>query len=464
MFIQKFVGDKSFYRRIFAVMLPILVQNVITNFVNLLDNIFVGRVGTEQMSGVAIVNQLFFVFSIVIFGAISCAGIFTAQYYGKSDHEGVRNTFRVKIIIVSIIAAITTLLFCLFDDELIGLFLHEGSKDLDLELTLNYGKQYLAVIIFQLFPFAVCMSYNSTLRETGETLVPMKSGIAAVIVNSVLNYILIFGKLGVPALGVVGAAIATVISRVSEMLIVVIWTHKNTEKCPFIAAAYSSFKIPKDLIKNILTKGMPLLINEILWSSGMATLTQRYSTRGLDAVSAVNICSTASNLFYCAYMAFSTTIGIIIGQLLGAGLNERAKEENRKIIACSTALSVVVSLVFISLSTLIPEIYNTTDTVKELATKLLIISAVLIPVNCISHATYFTMRSGGKTFITFLFDSFYTWVVIVSTAFILTEYTSLDIVSIYLIVQSLDIIKATIGIILVEKGVWMNNIVDKIKK
>ena len=177
-------------------MVPILIQNVITNFVSLLDNVMVGQVGTEPMSGVAIVNQLLFVFNLCIFGGLAGAGIFTAQFYGKGDEEGVRHTMRIKLCFARWRCWFGCGCCCSFGEALISLFLHEGKEGLDLAATLRYGKSYLAVMLLQIPPFALTQVYASTLRETGETLLPMKAGIAAVLVNLVFNYILIFGKLG----------------------------------------------------------------------------------------------------------------------------------------------------------------------------------------------------------------------------------------------------------------------------
>jgi len=138
--IRKYIGNKEFYKKVLVITLPILVQQIITNFVSLIDNIMVGQIGTEQMSGVAIVNQLIFVFNVCIFGGISGAGIFTAQFFGKGDHKGVRSTFRAKVIIVLLMTALCIGLFLTLDDELISLYLHQGQDNLDLEATLMYGK------------------------------------------------------------------------------------------------------------------------------------------------------------------------------------------------------------------------------------------------------------------------------------------------------------------------------------
>ncbi|MBR2723822.1 MAG: MATE family efflux transporter [Ruminococcus sp.] len=462
MILRKYIGTKEFYKKVFVITLPILVQQIITNFVSLVDNIMVGQIGTEQMSGVAIVNQLIFVFNVCVFGGVSGAGIFTAQYFGKGDHKGVRATFRAKVIIVSVMALICIGLFLLFDTELISLFLHKGQDNLNLDKTLAFGKEYLAIMLWQIPLFALTSAYSGTLRETGRTVPPMVGGIVAVCVNIVLDYALIFGVefVGIPAMGIIGAAIATVISRVCEFLVVVLWTHGNKDKNKFVVGAYKSFRIPKDLLFGILRKGFPLMLNEVLWSTGQAVLTQCYSVRGLEAVSALNISSTVSNLFFCAYFAFGSAISIIVGQLLGAGEIERAKDEDRKLIFCAVAVCLFIGGVMAALSPLFPQIYNTTDTVKDIATKCLLISAAMMPFHGFIHTAYFTLRSGGKTVITFLFDSVYVWVILIVAAFTLSRFTDIPIVPMYLFVQCLDIIKCVLGYILVKKGVWAKNLVE----
>ena len=271
---KKLVGDKAFYKMVLGVAVPMMIQNGITNLVSLLDNLMVGRIGTEQMSGIAIVNQLLLVFNLALFGAYSGVGIFGAQFFGCKNIKGVQQTFRFKMYLcVAIVVLGIAVLIC-GGEQLILLYLHGEGNEVALEATLHYGKQYLWVMLFGLLPFAIEEAYASTLRECGETKVPMVAGVVAVLVNLVLNTLLIFGLLGFPKLGVVGAAVATVISRYVQMLVVVIWTHRNTEKMPFIVGVYKEFNIPGQLVGNIVKRGTPLMINEVLWAAGMATLTQ----------------------------------------------------------------------------------------------------------------------------------------------------------------------------------------------
>lgn len=457
---KKLIGDRSFYRRLFAVMTPILIQNIITNFVSLLDNIMVGQVGTEPMSGVAIVNQLLFVFNLCIFGGLSGAGIFTAQFYGKRDNAGIRDTFRIKLYFSAAAIAVFCLLFLTKGEALISLFLHEGKEALNLAASLRYALDYLHVMLLQLLPFALMQVYASTLRETGETLLPMKAGIAAVFVNISFNYILIFGKLGFPAMGVVGAAAATVIARFAECAIVLIWTHRHRAEHPYITDIYRPAGVPRQLARQVTVMSFPLLVNEVLWAAGLAALNQCYSMRGLEVVSAFNISSTVSNLFFCAYLAMGTAVSIIIGQMLGEGKLEQAVDADTKLIAFSVVLSVAVGVVMAALAPLFPQIYNTTDTVKALAVQLLIVAAAMVPLHSFANVCYFTLRSGGKTAITFMFDSGMLWASSIPLAFILSRFTTLSVVPMYFIVECLTLIKVVLGFFLVKSRKWVNNLVE----
>ena len=458
--IRRFIGDKPFYRRVFAVMVPVLIQQVITNFVGLLDNLMVGQIGTEPMSGVAIVNQLLFVFALSIFGALAGPGILTAQYYGAEDDAGVRHTFRAKLYLAVLAVLIFGTVLLLRGGQLVQLFLHEGEAGLDLDATLRHGMDYLRVMLWQMLPFALVQVYAGTLRETGETVVPMKAGLIAVGVNLVGNYILIFGKLGAPALGVRGAAIATVLSRFVELAIVAVWTHRHTAQCGYIVGVFRSFRVPLSLMKHMGVLGFPLLLNELLWSSGMTTMNQCFSVRGLEVVSAENIAMTIANLFFCAFLSMGTTVSIMVGQLLGSGQTERAVDEDRKLIAFAVVLCTAVGAVMAVIAPLVPRLYNTTAPVRRLAVAFILVNAAMMPVNAFTNACYFTLRSGGRTFITFLFDSAFVWCISVPAAFVLTRYTSLPTVPVYFAVYLLDLIKCVSGYFLVKSKKWVQNLTN----
>ena len=409
---KKYIGDKHFYRMVLVVVVPIMIQNGITNFVSLLDNIMVGQVGTEQMSGVAIANQLIFVFNLCIFGAVSGAGIFGAQFYGSGDHEGVRDTLRFKLVTSLVLFLIAALVFNGAGEQLIRLYLNGEGEGVDAEKTLAYGMSYLKIMIPGLLPFVLVQSYAGTLRETGEAMLPMKAGIISVMVNLLLNYLLIFGKFGCPKMGAEGAAVATVVARFVEMAIVVVWIHRHTKENPFAHGLYKNFHIPGQLAGQIFRKGTPLMLNETLWSLGMAALMQCYSVRGLSVVAAMNISSTISNLFSIVFIAMGNAVAIIVGQLLGAGKMEEAKDTDTKLIFFSVASCAAVGVGMALFAPFFPRLYNTETLIRDMARDFIWVSAFMMPVNAFVNASYFTLRSGGKTVITFFFDCGYVWVAV----------------------------------------------------
>ena len=457
--LKRFWGSWEDYKRILSIAIPIIIQNGITNFVNLLDNIMVGQVGTVPMSGVSIVNGVLFVFNLCVFGASSGAGIFTAQFHGSGDDTGVRHTFRFKVLICLLISALGCLIFLLGGETIIGLYL-TGEGDAAMAAgAMRYGKQYLSVMLWGFLPFALSNTYSSTLRETGETVLPMVAGIVAVFVNLCLNYVLIFGHFGAPEMGVAGAALATVISRYAELAIVVVWTHLHPHRHGYIRGAYRSFYIPGKLLKGILIKGMPLLVNEFFWASGMAVQNQCYSTCGLDVVPAMNIASTLYNLGSVVFLSLGNSVGIIMGQMLGAGLDkEEIRVHNRKLMAFSTVVGGSFGLLIIAVSGAFPGMYNTTEEVRQLATLLICVNGLMMPFNSYTNASYFTLRSGGQTMVTFLFDSCFVWAVCVPLAFVLSRFTDIGILPLYFIIHATDWIKCAIGTYMIRQGKWIQNL------
>lgn len=462
-FRQKYIGDKSFYKLLLRVVLPIIAQNAVTNFVGLLDNLMVGRTGTDSMTGVSVANQIIFVFNLVVFGAVAGAGIYAAQYYGQGDHEGVKYSFRFKLLTCLFISAAGIAVFAAFGDNLVSLYVTDSAvQGCDPAATLRYGSDYMFVMLFGLVPFAISQAYSGTLRETGETIVPMTAGICAVAVNLCLNYVLIFGKLGFPMMGATGAAVATVISRYAELAIVVIWTHTHKERNPFVKGLYKSAYIPSEISKKIFVKGFPLLANEALWSLAVASISQCYSVRGLDVVGAQNISTTVSNLFNVVFMSLGLSVSIIVGQALGSGDLEKAIDLDRKLIFISVASCCVTGVLLAAIAPLFPQLYNTEPEIKSLATMFILCIAAGNPLQAFLNACYFTLRSGGKTFITFLFDSVMIWAVNYTLVFILTHYVpQMSVVMIMLCEQMSNIFKCIVGFVMVKKKKWVNNLVAK---
>ena len=458
-FQAKFIGDRNFYKMTLSLVVPVIIQNTVTNLVNLLDNVMVGHLGTAHMSGAAIANHLIFVFNLSVFGAISGAGIYGAQFIGAKDWKSFAETLRMRLLISTAIAGAAVLILTKWPEALLSLYLSGEGNPSDSLAMLSSGKQYLSTMLWGLLPFALAQCYGSALRESGETVLPMKASVIAVFVNLIFNYLLIFGKMGFPALGVQGAAFATVLSRLVELAIVAGTAHRNRLKFPFLSGLYRSFRIRGNLAGNIAVKGMPLFVNEFLWSAGMITLTQILSTKGLAVVGALNIASTLTNLFNVFFFSTGAAVAIVTGQALGAGNADLARKQVWKLLFFSVCISAVLGIVLVSSAESIARVYNTEIEVRRLAVAFMRASAVYMPAMAIANACYFAIRSGGRTVFTMLFDSVYVWAICVPYTYALVALTNMGIERIYPLSQLIHVPKAIIGIIAVSSSFWIRNLV-----
>ncbi len=452
---------REIFRRAMVLAVPMMIQNGITNAVSLVDNVMVGKLGTEAFTAVSIVGQLIFVFNLAIFGGLSGPGIYGAQYFGQKNLEGFRATVRIKHWIGFAVLLVGLPVFIFGNEFLINLYLKGESSEIDPVATMGFAKEYLAIMLWGLPPFVITQIYAGSLRETGASVKPMIAGVISVLVDVVGNYILIYGNFGFPKLGVRGAAIATVLARIVEALIVILWAFASRKKKhEFLIGLYRTMLIPKASAVRFLKKGLPIFFNEFLWAGGIAILTQCYSRRGLDIVAGLNISNALCNLLNVVFVALGNAVGILVGQTLGASRYDDAKKEAFSLMWFTGGVSAILTVILIAISGVFPNAYDTTTIVKDYAKNFIIITALFFPVQGFLNSLYFTLRSGGKTMVTFLFDSVFTWVCCVPVAFVLCNFTVLPILTIYAIVQALDFIKVTIGYILIRKGVWISNIVS----
>ena len=457
---KRLIGDRAFYRSVFTLLLPMIVQQFITSFVSLLDNIMVGRLGTEAISASSIANSVLMVFMLTIFGGMSGISIYGAQFFGKGDMDGMRHTFRMKLYFSALAVTAGILVYRFFGEGFISAFLQGSSDGGDMQLTLKKGTAYLMIMLWGLAPFAVVQSYAGTLRESGETVTPMVAGICAIGTNLFLNWVLIFGNLGAPAMGVEGAAIATVISRYVELAVVLACTYLRLDRYPFIRGAFGSLRVPGALVGRVAVTAAPLLINEVLWSLGITFINRLYSSRGLNAVAALNINGTAWNLFCVIMFSMGSAVSIMVGQKLGAGKLQEARDVDRKLIFLTEVMHIIMGGAMIAASPYIPLLYDVGPEVQDLARRLLVVAGLSLPIHSFVHVTYFTIRSGGRTLITFLFDAVYTWAVSVLLAWALCSYTDWTVVQIYFCVQFIDVIKIVIGLIMLRSDFWARNVVE----
>ncbi len=442
-----------------AIAIPVMVQIGITNFVNLLDNVMVGQLGTAAMTGVSIANQLITIFNLAVFGLVSGASIFAAQFFGKGDVENLRFSFRFKIVGALLICILGAAVFLCFPDPLVSLYLTGEGDAAAIAESLAIGKSYLLILLISFPAFAFSQSYSSTLRETGNALAPMVASMTAIFVNLGLNYVLIFGHFGAPALGTVGAAIATVIARYAETLIVILYTHKNPNKRPYAHRLYASLHIPKALLTSILKKSIPLMTNETLWALGISLLAQCYSTHGFSVMSANSICQTIYTLFSITFSALGTAVGILVGQRLGASDEDGALDTFRKLAFFGILFCTLVGALMALTAPIFPTFYKTEAEVSALATTFIRIVGLCIPMSAYAHICYYTIRAGGRTMLTFVFDSAYICGFVVPLGYLLSAL-GLSILPVFLITHLTDLGKCIIATLMIKSKIWIRNVTE----
>ena len=448
--VKTYLPDKKFFRLILSIALPMMVQNTFTNLIGLVNNITVGRLGTEQLAGVAVANQLVSVYIMCVWGAMSGAEIFGAQFHGKKDMENLRNTFRFMLLVAVAVSAVSAAIFLFWGEPLVKLYIYSDAEGSDTALALREGTRYLRLLLVSFLPLGLNMGYTSILRVNDENLIPMYASVTGVLCSLAANFLLI------PRIGILGAAAATIVSRFVEAAINIIWCHTHKERMPFLKGAFRHFRVPGRLAFQILRTGLPLTMNETVWQIGVATITQCYSVRGLSSVAAVNIASTIQFLTSVSVFALGAAVGVVMGNLLGAGDREGAERASRQLLGFSVVVGLLVSVLLTVLGPLVPFFYpKLSPEVHQIAKWLIWGEAFDAVLNSFYNAAYYIIRSGGKTVTTFIFDSGFIWGVSVTAALFIAYRTSIGIIPFYWIEKALDILKCIIVYLLVRKGSWI---------
>ena len=465
---NRYIGNRQFYRHVLGIAVPIIIQNGITNFVSLLDNIMVGQVGTIPMSGVSIVNGLIFVFNLCIFGASSGAGIFTAQFHGSQDTEGERYTFRFKLIICLVLALLGGGLFYLGGPTLIGLYL-TGDGDAAMAAgALEYGMKYLTVMLWGFLPFALTNVYASTMKECGNTFVPMVGGIVAVLVNLGLNYVLIFGKLGLPALGITGAAVATLLSRVVEFVVAFSYAFR-CRTMPLMKHAI--LRPGMDMLRKFLRYSAPVLINETLWGTGfsMITVIMGHMANSSDLIAAYTLAGNIDKLMTSGVFGIAAAVSVIVGKEIGTGNLKGVYNIGRALCFTAFVFGIVLGLaeytMFVTLMRpFVMPLFSLSAVAERLCSVMLMCYACAIPLHSFSTTMVVgVLRGGGDVNASLFIDNFPLWCGTLPMMCLLGLVLKVPNEVFCLCLMIEYIIKSPIGLYRLHSGKWIHDItrIDK---
>ncbi len=449
--IKQWLGDAAFYQRLFALSVPLVLQQLITASIQIVDNVMVGQLGETAIGAVGVVNQLFFVVIISSFGVMSGSTIYMAQYFGAKNKDKLQQTFHFTILAALAVGVVAFVLFSVADDVLIGIFTQSVE-------TTALAKDYISIIRFGLFAFAVSIAISSSLRVVGITKPILWISIITIVLNTVFNAILIFGLFGVPALGVVGAAIATLIARVIEALLSLWYLMKR--QTIFKLDLRKLLQIELSVAKAVVIIGLPLLLNEFFWSMGQTTFLYAYSTRGDSALAAMNVTNTISQITFVMFQAIGTAAAVFVGNKLGENSLEEAELNAKRLIFIATVLAVIVGVIQFGLSFFVLDLYSVSEVTRQSAEFNIRVNSLFVPLYTMNVTIFFIIRSGGDTLSTFLMDSGFMWVVAVPVALALAFFTTLPITIMFLLIQGTEFLKVAFAFNRFFQRRWIKNLAN----
>ena len=451
-------GSRKFYGGVLSLALPIMLQQLIQSLVSLIDNFMVSGLGDISMSGVNVAGQVLFVF-IVYLNAISMAGgIFMTQFFGAKDVDGMKQAFRFKLV-MGLAALIPFMLVCLaFPRQVLSLMLI-GNTEAD--AILDEAVKYINVIALLGLPQTISFCVASSLRDMGQVKTPLYVSIAATLTNTLFNWLLIFGNLGFPKLGVKGAAAATVIARTLEFAIFVVIYIK--QKPAFAVKLAEAFRIDGKLFVKILKKGSLVLFCEMIWVLSETVTTAIYNGRGgADVVSGMASSFAIANLFFVAFGGIYSSTGVVLGKTLGEGDLDKARRQKTWLLSGSAVFGVFMSFFGFATTLIVPVVFGKlSNSAIDICRSMVILMSFFMPVWVYLNAQHAVARAGGDTAMGAYADSFITIVVMLPMLFLLGFYTNIGPVTMYLGVKLLDLVKLVVFHFWLKKERWLKNLTVK---
>lgn len=450
---KKYFGNKLFNLTVISIAIPIMLQNLVTTSVNLVDSLMVGQLGDAAIGGVAAVNRYFIIMNFGTNGIVSAVGIFIAQYFGARNHEKMQESFRFSLIASYLIIVPFFLVAAFFPREILSFFTNDP-------LLIETGVHYLSKACFTFLPLGISLAISSAMRCIGEAKIPLMVSVMSVLTNTFFNYCLIFGHFGFPRLGVVGAAYATLIARLLEMGIFMLILKLG--QFPFKTKISQIHHIPMDLMKQISTKAAPLCLNEILWSSGNAMILKLYGTRGSHVLSGYAITTTVSDIFFTLFAGMAIATTVLVSQQLGANHLEKAKENGYHLIGFSFCTALIFATLMFGSSFMVPILYaSASSQVLEVAVTMICVQSVGFILYTINTQNYFVVRAGGDTLSTLIMDSGFMWAVNIPILAFIAYFTDINIYLMYVLGQSCELLKMVLSTSLLKKEKWVVNLTGK---
>lgn len=453
--IKDYFGSAFFYKRALLIGIPVMLQQLIQNMVSLIDNFMVAGLGDVKMSGVNVAGQMMFVFLVLVNAVCTAGGIFMSQYYGAGDKEGMKQSLRFKVVLGCIGLVLYLIVCWCIPDKMLSLMVI-GNKDA--KAITEVGVSYIFLMGFIGLPTITSTIIASSLREIGKVTPPLIISVIATCINTFFNWILIYGNLGAPRLEVKGAAYATIIARVSEMLMFIIYICRN--KQPFMMKIKDIFKIDIELFKTMLKRGSMVFLGELIWVSSETITTALYNGRGgSDVVSGMASSFAIANLFFVSFGGITTATAVIIGQTLGQGKLDEARKQKTWLLSAAVFFGIAVGLLGLLTTLLVPLVFgNLSVGAQEICREMVAMMSLCMPLWVYINVQFAISRAGGDTVMGFMVDGITTIFIIIPEVFLLAKYTTIGPVWMYMLTKVVDIVKIIWAAWWLKKEKWVKNL------
>jgi putative MATE family efflux protein len=456
------IGPLTFYREALSIALPVMLQQFIMSMVSLIDNFMVAGLGDSSMASVNVANQINFVYIVLVNTVCGAGGIYLAQFKGAGDQAGMRHAYRFKVIF-ALAASVVFFILCWTIPELMIAVMTPGNNA-QAEIVAQ-GSEYLRFTACTLVPIAISSAIGSSFREIGLPKIPLMISACATVINTIGNWLLIYGNMGAPRLGIVGAALATILARLCELSFFIIYVHKR--QSPFFVGFMSLFRIDKKLIKEIFVKSLMMFASELSWISSETVVTALLNGRGgAETVAGMAAGFTIANIFFLVFSGVWTASTVIIGGSLGAGKLEEARSRGEWIQSGAVITGIVVALLGVAASVaLVPVVFsNLSDSARRISLGIVFVILVYLPLWALLNALFAISRAGGDTAMGMWADVSVNTILFLPGAFILAFTTSLGPVALYAILKISDIAKYLVARHFFNKERWIRNLTLRVSE
>ena len=446
------MNNTQFYKKLFAIAIPITLQQLIISSLNLIDTFMISSLTKEAIAGVGAANKVFFLLNLFLFGMSSGSSILTAQFWGKKDIENIKRVYGLSLTFALAGGFLFTFIAILLPQQVMRIF----SED---SLVIIEGAKYLRIVGFSYIFTAITFSTIFVLRSTNYVKLPLFVTIIAISINTFLNWVLIYGNLGFQSFGVQGAAIATLIARTLECFLLILLS--NYYKLPPSGKLNKIFDYNKKMAKHFSKIAMPVVINEILWSTGVTMYAVVYGRMGTDVMAAMTITQTIEQIIFVVSVGVGNASAIILGNSLGAMEGEKIYDEAIRFVKINFFLGAFMGVIIILSAPYIAGIYSVPPIVKYNIIGSLSVFGMYTMIKSVNLVIIVgILRSGGDTIYAAALDGIGVWGLGVPLAILTGLVLKLDLPYVYAAILFEEMAKLGFGLKRMKSKRWMNNLVE----